>query len=142
MTLRVYAYAGCGTCRRALKFLTERGVAHEVLPIREQPPAVAELREMLAHVGGDVRRLFNRSGEEYRRLNLKERLPDLPEEELLKLLASNGKLVKRPFALGKGAGAVGFKPADWEQFARSWRAAADDRQGARAGKRTRTSRVP
>lgn len=117
MNLRVFSYAGCGTCRKALSYLKERGITHEVLPIREQPPGVAELREMLQHVGGDVRRLFNSSGEECRRLNLKERLPQLSAPEALELLASNRGLVKRPFALSASAGAVGFKPAEWERFA-------------------------
>ena len=118
MSLRVWAYKNCGTCRDALKFLAERKVAHEVIPIRETPPGVAELRAMLAHTGGEVRRLFNTSGQDYRALNMKERLPALSVEEALALLAANGNLVKRPFALAKDSGAVGFKPAEWELFAR------------------------
>ena len=118
MSLRVWAYKNCGTCRDALKFLAERKVAHEVIAIREQPPGVAELRAMLAHTGGEVRRLFNTSGQDYRALNMKERLPALSVEEALALLAANGSLVKRPFALTEHGGAVGFKPAVWESFAR------------------------
>lgn len=71
---------------------------------------------MLPHLGGEVRRLFNSSGEEYRRLNLKERLPRLSEDEALELLASNGRLVKRPFAISPTAGVVGFRPTEWERF--------------------------
>ncbi len=115
MKLRIYAYAGCDTCRKALKFLAERGVAHEVVPIREQPPTVAELRAMLAHVGGDLRRLFNTSGQDYKALGMKDRLPKMSEAEALALLASHGNLVKRPFALTKTTGAVGFKPDEWRE---------------------------
>ena len=116
MSLRVWAYAGCGTCRQAQRFLAERKIAHELIAIREHPPGVAELRAMLAHTGGDVRRLFNTSGLDYRALNMKARLPAMSVDEVLALLATNGNLVKRPFALGKNRGAVGFKPDEWERL--------------------------
>ncbi len=113
MSLRVYAYANCDTCRKALKFLAAKKIAHEVIPIREQPPTVAELRKMLGYVGGDLRKLFNTAGQDYRALDMKTRLPKLSEEESLALLASNGNLVKRPFALTKVAGVVGFRDEEW-----------------------------
>jgi len=115
MKLRVYAYAGCDTCRKALKFLNEQGIAHEAVPIREQPPTVAELKTMLGYVGGELRRLFNTSGQDYKALDMKEQLPGMTEAEALKLLAGNGNLVKRPFVLGKGVGAVGFKVEEWRE---------------------------
>ncbi|HSI13997.1 MAG TPA: arsenate reductase family protein [Chthoniobacter sp.] len=114
MSLRVYAYANCDTCRKALKFLATKKTAHEVIPIREEPPTVAELRKMLGYVGGDLRKLFNTAGQDYRALDMKTRLPKLSEEEALALLASNGNLVKRPFALTKSAGVVGFREEEWE----------------------------
>ena len=117
MSLRVYAYSGCDTCRKALKFLGAKKVAHEVIPIREQPPTIAELRTMLGHVGGDLRRLFNTSGQDYRALDLKSKLPTMSEDEALKLLAGNGNLVKRPFALAAKTGVVGFREKEWERFA-------------------------
>ena len=116
MSLRVWTYAGCDTCRKAQRFLAERKIAHKLIAIREQPPGVAELRAMLAHVGGELRRLFNTSGLDYRTLNMKERLPTMNVEEALALLAANGNLVKRPFALGKNRGAVGFKAEEWERL--------------------------
>jgi arsenate reductase len=119
MSLRVYSYDRCSTCRDALKFLRERDVAHEEVPIRETPPSLVELRTMLAHVGGEVRRLFNSSGQEYRALDLKQKLPSLTLDQALQLLSTNGRLVKRPFALGPSAGAVGFKAQEWEKFART-----------------------
>ena len=115
MSLRVWAYKGCDTCRKAQKFLAERKVAHELIAIREHPPGVAELRVMLAHVG-DLRRLFNTSGGDYKTLHMKERLPAMSVDEALALLATNGNLVKRPFALGKDRGTTGFKPEEWERL--------------------------
>lgn len=116
MSLRVWAYAGCATCRRAQRFLAERKITHELIAIREHPPGVAELRAMLAHTGGEVRWLFNTSGQDYRALNMKARLPAMSVDEALALLATNGNLVKRPFALGKNCGAAGFKPDEWERL--------------------------
>jgi arsenate reductase (glutaredoxin) len=116
MTLRVYAYANCDTCRKALKFLAAQKVEAEVIPIREQPPTVAELRKMLGYVGGDLRKLFNTAGQDYRAFDMKTKLPGMSEEEALKLLASNGNLVKRPFALAKTAGVVGFREEEWTQL--------------------------
>lgn len=113
--LRVYAYSGCDTCRKALKFLAEQGVEAEVLPIRDQPPTVAELKAMLSYVGGDLRKLFNTSGQDYKALNLKDSLPQMSETEALDLLASRGNLVKRPFVLGQGKGTVGFKVEEWKE---------------------------
>ena len=115
MSLRVWAYKGCDTCRKAQKFLAERKIAHELMAIREHPPGVAELRAMLAHVG-DLRRLFNTSGGDYKALQMKERLPKMSVDEALALLSTNGNLVKRPFALGKNRGTTGFKPDEWERL--------------------------
>lgn len=116
MSLRVYAYANCDTCRKALKFLAAKKVAPEVIPIREQPPTVAELRKMLGYVDGDLRKLFNTAGQDYRALDMKTRLAKMTVEEALALLASNGNLVKRPFALTKSAGVVGFREEEWAQL--------------------------
>jgi arsenate reductase len=114
--LRVWAYSGCETCRKALRFLAEHKIAHEVLPIREQPPGVKELRAMLGYVGGDLRRLFNTSGGDYKALNMKDRLPGMSAEEALALLAQHGNLVKRPFALAADRGTTGFKPEEWTRL--------------------------
>lgn len=116
MKLRVYAYAGCGTCRKALKFLQARGVPFEVIPIREQPPTKSELRRMLGRVGGNLRRLFNTSGADYQALKLSQRLPSLSEAEALDLLAANGNLVKRPFVLTESGGTTGFDEAEWKKL--------------------------
>ena len=111
--LKVYAYSGCGTCRQALKFLNARGLAHTVVAIREQPPTVAELKRMLAQYAGDVRKLFNTSGQDYRALGLGAKLATMPAAEALALLANNGNLVKRPFVLTPDGGRVGFREDEW-----------------------------
>ncbi|HTH49007.1 MAG TPA: Spx/MgsR family RNA polymerase-binding regulatory protein [Candidatus Limnocylindria bacterium] len=113
---KVYAYAGCDTCRRALKYLEERGVKPEAVPIRERPPTMAELKRMLAIYQGQVRKLFNTAGTDYRALGLGTKLPGLSDDDALRLLAGNGNLVKRPFVLAANGEAVGFKEADWERL--------------------------
>jgi arsenate reductase len=114
--LKVYAYSGCSTCKNAIKWLKGRGIAFEEIAIRETPPAVGELKGMLVAQGGELRRLFNVSGMDYRSLGLKDTLPGMSTEEALGLLAGNGNLVKRPFALdaGKKVFLVGFKEGEWE----------------------------
>lgn len=116
MKLRLYQHQGCDTCRRAKKFLEARGLAFDAIPIREQPPTKAELKRMLALYGGDLRRLFNTSGGDYKAMNLAERLPKLTVEEALYLLAANGNLVKRPFLLAGQSGLVGFKEPEWKEL--------------------------
>ncbi len=112
MKPKVYQYAKCSTCRKALKFLDARGVAYDAVPIVEQPPTKAELREMLKRVGS-LKKLFNTSGELYRELELAEKLPSMSEDQALELLSKHGKLVKRPFALVGEKGLVGFDEAQW-----------------------------
>ena len=116
MKQRVYVYSGCDTCRKALKFLDEHGVAYETVPIREQPPTKKELKTMLAALGGELRRLFNTSGQDYKALNLKDKLSKLSTDEALDLLAGTGNLVKRPFLLTPKGGVTGFKPDEWKSL--------------------------
>ncbi|MBA3683807.1 MAG: Spx/MgsR family RNA polymerase-binding regulatory protein [Planctomycetes bacterium] len=111
--LRIYVYDGCSTCRSALKWLDGRGIRYTAVPIRERPPTPSELRRMLAHAGGQVKSLFNRSGKDYREQGLATRLPEMSDAQALALLAANGDLVKRPFALDEDEGAVGFDAERW-----------------------------
>jgi arsenate reductase (glutaredoxin) len=114
MSLRVYAYEKCDSCRKALAFLRERKVPFDLLPIREQPPTKAELRAVLQRVGS-LRRLFNTSGQDYRALRIGEKLASMTEDEALTLLASNGNLVKRPLVIAKDWGTTGFQAEEWGQ---------------------------
>jgi len=119
MSLKLYIYAKCSTCRNAVKWLRERGVAFTEHAIRETPPSVSELRTMLAAYGGDaeLRRIFNTSGMDYRAQGLAQKLPEMSVDEALTLLTQSGNLVKRPFLIGEHAGRsvalVGFKEPEW-----------------------------
>ena len=111
--LKVYTYGKCDTCRKAVRFLKDRGIAFREIPIRETPPSVAELKAMLRACTGEIRRLFNTSGGDYKALGLSEKLAGLSQDEAITLLAGNGNLVKRPFLIGDGTQLVGFKEPDW-----------------------------
>ncbi len=112
--MRVYVYDKCSTCRKALDWLEQRGIEAEVRPIRKTPPTRKELEAMLGHHDGELRRLFNTSGMDYRAMGLKDRIPAMSKAEAFELLRGNGMLVKRPFLLGDGFGLVGFREKEWE----------------------------
>jgi arsenate reductase len=111
--LTVYVYQKCSTCRDALKWLGQHQIPHEVKAIRETPPTPAELTAALRVFGGDLRKIFNTSGMDYRALGLKDQLPTMSEAAALDLLSKNGNLVKRPFLIGDAKVLVGFKEPDW-----------------------------
>lgn len=114
-TPTIYTYAKCDTCRQALRWLRKEGIEFYEKPIRETPPRPAALRAMLDHVGGEVRKLFNTSGTDYRAQGIGAKLPEMTTAEASKLLAGNGNLVKRPFLIGDGWGLVGFNAEAWER---------------------------
>jgi arsenate reductase len=109
----VYTYAKCSTCRDATKWLRARGIEFTERPIRETPPTLDELERMLVCQDGNLRRLFNTSGVDYRERGLATKLTKMPVPAAFRLLASNGNLVKRPFLLGDTFGLVGFDKAAW-----------------------------
>jgi Spx/MgsR family transcriptional regulator len=111
--VRIYEYGKCSTCRNALKFLDKNNVPYEKVAILETPPTRAELKKMLAAQGGNVKKLFNTSGEVYREMKIGAKLSTMTVDEALDLLASNGKLVKRPFVLTSDTGLVGFNEETW-----------------------------
>lgn len=113
--LTVYAYKGCDTCQKALKWLKNRGVPHEVKAIRETPPTAEEILMAVTAFKGELRPLFNTAGGDYRELGLKDKLPTLSTREAVELLTGNGNLVKRPFVIGDGIVLVGFKEGEWEE---------------------------
>ena len=115
MKLKFYAYKNCDTCRKAIKYLDGKGVEYELIPIREQPPTKAELKTMLASQDGNIRKLFNTSGGDYKALNLKEKLPNMTNTEAIDLLSKNGNLIKRPFVIVGDRGLVGFKEMEWSE---------------------------
>ena len=111
----VYVYQKCSTCRDALKWLDQNGIAHEVKAIRDTPPTLAELKVALTARGGDLRKLFNTSGVDYRELGMKDKLPEMIEATALDLLSKNGNLVKRPFLIEGKKVLLGFKEAEWSE---------------------------
>jgi arsenate reductase (glutaredoxin) len=114
--LKIYQYKGCGSCQKALKFLNTNGIEFTPIAIREQPPTKVELRRMLQTYDGDIRRLFNTSGRDYKELKLSEKLPNMTAAEAIDLLANTGNLVKRPFVIKANGGIVGFKEDEWRNF--------------------------
>ncbi|MEP2774574.1 MAG: arsenate reductase family protein [Luteolibacter sp.] len=110
--MKIYTLKTCDSCRKATKWLKEHQLPFEEIPIRETPPTEAQLRQALK-ASGDIRKLFNTSGQDYRSLNMKERLPTLSEKEAIALLASNGNLIKRPFLISGDTVLVGFKAEIW-----------------------------
>lgn len=112
--LKIYEYKNCGTCRNALKFLDAKKIPYQKIAIRETPPTKVELKKMLGYLNGELKKLFNTSGLDYKSLNIKDKLPKMTEEQALGLLASNGNLIKRPFVLSDKFGCVGFKEEQWK----------------------------
>lgn len=113
MKVEIYTLKTCDSCRKANKWLRENEIPFEEIPIREHRPSVKDLERALADLNGEIRKLFNTSGQDYRALNLKEKLPELSEKEALSLLASNGNLIKRPFLISEKITLVGFNAQTW-----------------------------
>lgn len=109
-------YPKCTTCQKAKKWLVEHKITFEDRHIVEQNPTEEELRVWQERSGLELRRFFNTSGQKYRALGLKDRLPQMSDEEKLKLLASDGMLVKRPLLIAEDKVLVGFKPEEWEKL--------------------------
>ncbi len=114
--MKFYQYPKCSTCVKARKYLELNRISVDSINIVGQAPSKSELELMLASYDGNIRKLFNTSGMQYRELNMKDRLPSMEVDQALDLLASNGMLVKRPFLLKDGKGIVGFKESDWDSF--------------------------
>lgn len=114
--LKIYTYKNCSTCQKAKKYLTARDIDHKEIPIRETPPAKAELKRMLKHMDGNIKKLFNTSGMDYKAQNMKDVLPTLTDAQAIDRLNANGNLVKRPFLIAKDFGTVGFKEEVWDEL--------------------------
>lgn len=114
MKITVLCYEKCSTCKKALNWLKEQGVEYEVRPIKEQKPAKEELADWYRKSGLPLKRFFNTSGNLYKEMNLKDKLSDMSEEEQLKLLATDGMLVKRPLVVSEEHILTGFKEEEWK----------------------------
>lgn len=109
------SYKKCGTCQKALKWLAQKEIAYEERPIIEENPSLEELKAWYAKSGLPLKRFFNTSGVLYKEMGLKDKLKEMSEEEQLALLATDGKLVKRPLVVGEDFVLTGFKEAEWEE---------------------------
>ena len=108
-------YPTCTTCQKAQKWLTAQGKPFTVRDIKAEHPAEAELRDWHAKSGLPLKKFFNTSGQLYKSMELKNKLPDMTEDEQFALLASDGMLVKRPILVDGETVLVGFKEADWAE---------------------------
>ena len=108
-------YPKCTTCQKAQKWLDGKGAAYEVRHIKENNPTQDELERWWKLSGLPLKRFFNTSGLQYKALGLKDKLPQMSEEEQLALLAADGMLVKRPILVGENFALPGFKETEWEQ---------------------------
>ena len=111
----VLVYRKCSTCIKALKWLDANGVEYVERAIVEENPTYEELKEWYGKSGLPLKKFFNTSGVLYKEMQLKDKLPTMSEEEQLKLLATDGKLVKRPLVVGEDFVLTGFKEAEWNE---------------------------
>jgi arsenate reductase len=112
---RLYQYRGCGTCRKAVAWLTARGIPFESIDITTTPPPLDLLRQALHQPGGRSR-LFNTSGQSYRALGA-DRVKAMDDTAALEALASDGRLIRRPFLItATGRILTGFRPQEWEEL--------------------------
>ena len=107
-------YPACSTCQKAKKWLTENNIEYTNRLIVEENPTIEELRAWIPRSGLPIKKFFNTSGLLYKSMALKEKLSEMSEDEMLKLLAADGMLVKRPLLVGDDFVLVGFKEAEWE----------------------------
>ena len=111
----VLVYRKCSTCIKALKWLDANGVDYVERAIVEENPTFEELKEWYGKSGMPLKKFFNTSGLLYKEMQLKDKLQAMSEEEQLKLLATDGKLVKRPLVVGDDFVLTGFKEAEWNE---------------------------
>jgi len=112
----VLVYRKCSTCLKALKWLEDNHVEFNERPIVEQNPNYEELKAWYEKSGLPLKKFFNTSGLLYKELGLKDKLPQMSEDEQLKLLATNGMLVKRPLVVGEDFVLTGFREKEWERL--------------------------
>ena len=108
-------YPKCTTCQKAKKWLDDNGIEYESRHIKEQNPTYDELKKWYVQSDLPLKKFFNTSGKLYKEMQLKDKLPAMSGEEQLKLLATNGMLVKRPLVIKGDTVLVGFKEAEWQE---------------------------
>ena len=111
--IKFICYPKCTTCQKAKKWLDDNKIEYELRDIKLENPTLQELTEWYKKCGFPLKKFFNTSGLLYKSLDLKNKLPTMTEDEMLKLLATDGMLVKRPILIGADFVLVGFKEAEW-----------------------------
>lgn len=112
----ILCYPKCTTCQKALKWLDGSGAAYSLRNIKEENPTYDELKAWHEKSGLPLKRFFNTSGLVYKSMQLASKLPQMSDEEQLRLLASDGMLVKRPIAVTDSCVLTGFKESEWEKL--------------------------
>lgn len=115
MKITYYGYPKCSSCRKAKKWLEINELNFNEINIAETPPTQEELEAMIATSGLEIKKFFNTSGKVYRELNLKDKLPTMTDEDKVRLLSTDGMLIKRPIVYGDGKVTVGFKEETFEE---------------------------
>ena len=113
--LKFICYPRCTTCQKAQKWLDEKGVRYELRNIKEENPTFEELEKWYNEGGLPLKKFFNTSGLLYKSLELKDKLPLMSDEEQLRLLATDGMLVKRPLLIGEDFVLTGFREKEWAE---------------------------
>jgi arsenate reductase len=111
--MKFFSYNKCGTCRKAKKFLDARKVSFNEIDITETPPSKSILKKAIKSKG--MKKLFNTSGEQYKKLSIKDKIGSMTEAEAIELLSSNGRLVKRPIAVDGNRITVGFDEVEYKE---------------------------
>lgn len=117
--LKFYGYKRCGTCRNAEKDLISKGIEYEFFDITENPPKLKDLKEMISLSGLELSKFYNTSGQKYKAQNIKDKRKELNEADQIKLLASDGYLLKRPLVSDGKITTVGFKQDIYDE---AWKA--------------------
>lgn len=112
----ILCYEKCTTCKKALKWVEERGCEVQIRPIKEENPSVEELKQWHKRSGLPLKRFFNTSGNLYKELKLKDKLPQMSDEEQYQLLSTDGMLVKRPMLVTENGVYPGFLQEQWEKL--------------------------
>ena len=113
--LKFICYPKCTTCQKAKKWLDDNKIEYELRDIKQDNPTLEELTEWYKKSGLPLKKFFNTSGLLYKSMDLKNKLPDMTEDEMLQLLSTDGMLVKRPIFVGNYFVLVGFKEVEWNE---------------------------
>ena len=109
-------YNKCSTCKKAKKFLDDNNIEYNDRSIKEEVPTSEELSKWIDKFDIPVKKLFNTSGIKYRELNLKDKLINMSDKEKIKILSSDGMLIKRPLLISEDKILIGFKEKEWYEY--------------------------